>query len=140
MRTNRIEWADAERTTYFHASLLTDDGDLAESVPVPIGDVRVELPVDYRANVGYDVERWGAVAEFGRGLQGKSFHGGVEYRFATIDVRGGAVYSRELWNPAAGVGFNMNQRVSLDLALYSDSANIERKRNPALAVSMRFNR
>lgn len=85
---------------------------------MPIGDVRVELPVDYRANVGYDVERWAAVAEFGRGLQGKSFHGGGEYRFGAVDVRGGAVYSREFWNPAGGVGFNMSPRVALDGALY----------------------
>jgi hypothetical protein len=137
---NRIDWSAAERTTYYHASLLQGSGDLIEGVPVPVGDVRVELPVDYRANVGYDVERWAAVAEFGRGLQGDSFHGGGEYRFATIDVRGGAVYSRELWNPAAGVGFNVSQSTSLDVAVYSNSANVERKRNPAIAVSLRFNR
>ncbi len=137
---NRINWSGVERTTYFHANLLTGDGDLTEGVPVPVGDVRVELPVDYRANVGYDVERWAAVAEFGRGFQGKSFHGGGEYRFGAIDVRAGAAYSRELWNPSGGVGFNMSQGTSLDLALYSNSANVERKRNPALAVSLRFNR
>jgi hypothetical protein len=137
---NRIEWSDVERTSYFHANLLTGDGDLTEGVPVPVGDVRVELPIDYRANVGHDVERWAAVAEFGRGMQGKSFHGGAEYRFGPIDVRGGAAYSRELWNPAAGVGFNISPRMSLDVALYSNSANVERERNPAIAVSLRFNR
>ena len=137
---NRIEWSDVERTSYFHANLLTGDGDLTEGVPVAVGDVRVELPIDYRANVGYDVERWAAVAEFGRGMQGKSFHGGAEYRFGPVDVRGGAAYSRERWNPAAGVGLNMTPRVSLDVAVYSNSANVERKRNPAVAVSLRFNR
>ena len=137
---NRIEWTDAVRTTYFHANLLTGDGDLTEGVPVAVGDVRVELPIDYRANVGYDVERWAAMAEFGRGYQGTSFHGGGEYRFGPIDVRGGAVYSRELWNPAGGIGFNMNERVSLDVAVYANSANVERKRNPAIAVSLRFSR
>jgi hypothetical protein len=137
---NFIDWTDAEQQTYFHANLLQGSGDLLESQPVPVGDVRVELPVDYRANVGYDVGRWAAVAEFGRGLQGKSFHGGGEIRLGTIDVRGGAVYSRELWNPAAGVGLNMSDRAAIDVALYSNSANIERKRNPAIAVSLRFNR
>ena len=137
---NRIEWSDAVRTAYFHANLLTGDGDLTEGLPVPVGDVRVELPVDYRANVGYDVERWAAVAEFGRGMQGESFHGGAEYRFGPVDVRGGAVYSRELWNPAAGVGLNISPRTSVDVAVYSNSANVERKRNPAIAVSLRFNR
>jgi hypothetical protein len=139
---NRINWTDVERTTYVHDSLLagSGDGELNEGLPVAVADVRVELPVDYRANVGYDVERWAAVAEFGRGYQGKSFHGGGEYRLGAVDVRGGAVYSREMWNPAAGVGFNMSPRTSLDVALYANSANVERKRNPALAVSLRFNR
>jgi hypothetical protein len=137
---NRIEWTDVEQTPYFHSNLFLGEGDLTEGVTMPVGDVRVELPVDYRANAGYDVERWGVVAEFGRGLQGNSFHGGGEYRFGAIDVRGGAVYSRELWNPAGGVGFNMSPNVALDVALYSNSANVERERRPAIAVSFRLNR
>ena len=137
---NFIDWTDVEQTTYFHANLLQGDGDLIEGVPVPIGEVRVELPIDYRANVAYDPGPWAAVAEFGRGLQGKSFHGGGEIRLGMIDLRGGAVYSRELWNPAGGVGVNMSDRVALDLAVYGNSANIERKRHPAIAVSLRFNR
>lgn len=137
---NRIDWSDAERTAYFHTNILTGAGDLIEGVAVPVGKVRVELPVDYRANVGYDVDRWAAMVEFGRGLQGTSFHGGGEYRRGAIDVRGGAVYSRELWNPAGGVGLNLSRRLSLDMAAYSHSANLERKRNPAIAVSVRFNR
>ena len=137
---NRIEWSDVEQTAYFHDNLLSGDGDLTERDPVSVGDVRVELPVDYRANVGYDADRWAAVAEFGRGLQGNSFHGGAEWRLGIVDVRGGAVYSRELWNPAAGIGVNMGQRTSLDVAVYSNSANVERRRNPAVAVSLRFNR
>jgi hypothetical protein len=137
---NRINWTDVERTAYFHANLLTGDGDLIEGPPVPAGDVRIELPVDYRVNVGYDVEQWAAVAEFGRGLQGSSFHGGGEYRLGRVDVRGGGVYSRELWNPSAGVGVDLSDRVALDVALYSNSANVERKRNPAVAVSIRLNR
>jgi hypothetical protein len=107
---------------------------------VQVGEVRVELPIDYRTNVGYSVERWAAVAEFGRGLQGKSFHGGGEIRLGTVDVRAGAVYSREMWNPSTGVGLDMSDRVALDVAVYSNSANVERKRNPAIAVSLRFNR
>jgi hypothetical protein len=137
---NRIDWADAEQTTYIQANLVQGNGDLIDIGSVPVGDVRVELPIDYRANVGYDAGRWAAIAEVGRGLQGESFHGGAEIRLGTIDLRGGAVYSRELWNPAGGVGINMNDRIALDVAVYGNSANIERKRNPAIAVSLRFNR
>jgi hypothetical protein len=137
---NRINWTGVEQTTYFHTDLVTGAGDLIEGVPVSRDDVRVELPVDYRTNVGYDAERWAAVAEFNRGLQGKAFHGGGEYRFGPIDVRGGAVYVRELWNPATGIGIHLSQRTALDVAVYSNSANVERKRNPAVAFSFRFNR
>jgi hypothetical protein len=45
-----------------------------------------------------------------------------------------------MWNPAGGVGFNMSQRLALDVALYGNSANVERKRHPAIAASLRFNR
>jgi hypothetical protein len=106
---------------------------------VPLGEVRVELPIDYHANVGYTVDRWAAVAEFGRGLQGNSFHTGAEMRMGAVDARGGAVYSRERWNPTAGVGLNVNDRVGVDVAVYANSANVERKRKPAIAVSLRFN-
>jgi hypothetical protein len=137
---NRIDWSGVEQTTYFLESLSTGDGDLVERGPVSLGNVRVDLPVDYRANVAYDVDRWAAVAEFGRGLQGPSFHGGGEYRLGAIDLRGGAVYSRQFWNPAGGIGVNLTGRTSLDLAVYANSANVERKRRPALAISLRFNR
>jgi hypothetical protein len=137
---NRLNWSEVERTIYSQSSLVTGNDDLDEGVPVPVADVRVELPVDVKANIGYDVDRWAVVAEVGHGFNGKSFHGGAEYRFGAIDVRGGGVYSRELWNPSAGVGLNMSQRVSLDVAVYSNSANVERKRNPAVAVSIRLNR
>lgn len=137
---NRLDWTEVERTIYSQDNLVTGSGDLNEGIPVSVADVRVELPIDYKANIGYDVERWAAVAEFGNGFNGTSFRGGGEYRFGRVDVRGGAAYSRELWNPAGGVGFNMSERVGLDVALYSNSANVERKRNPALAVSIRLNR
>jgi hypothetical protein len=136
---NFINWTETEQTSYFHANLLQGDGDLIEGVPVPLGEVRVELPIDYHANVGYTVDRWAAVAEFGRGLQGNSFHSGAEMRMGAVDARGGAVYSRERWNPTAGVGLNVNDRVGVDVAVYANSANVERKRKPAIAVSLRFN-
>jgi hypothetical protein len=45
-----------------------------------------------------------------------------------------------VWNPSAGVGLNISDRVALDVAVYGNSAHVERKRNPAIAVSLRFNR
>jgi hypothetical protein len=95
--------------------------------------------VDYRGNVGYRADKWSAVAEAGKGYGGNSFHGGYEYRFDALAVRGGGIYSREMWNPTGGVGINLGPRVAVDVAMYGNAANIERKRHPAMAVSLRFN-
>ena len=137
---NRINWKDVEQTTYTLRNPFLGDSTFVETVPLPLGEVRVELPVNYRGNVGYNADAWSAIAEVGKGFGGNSFHGGYEYRFSRIELRGGAGYTREMWNPAGGVGFNMSERLALDVALYGNSANVERKRNPALAVSLRINR
>jgi hypothetical protein len=79
------------------------------------------------------------VAEAGKGYGGNSLRGGYEYRLSAIALRGGAMYTRELWNPSAGVGFGIGGRMALDLAVYGNAANVERKRHPAIAVSLRFN-
>ena len=136
---NRINWTNVERTTYALGNPFLGDSTFIESVPAFVGDKAVTLPVDYRGNVGYRADTWSAIAEAGKGYGGKSFHGGYEYRFGTLAVRGGGLYSRQMWNPAAGIGINMGQRVALDLAMYGNAANIERKRHPAVAVSLRFN-
>lgn len=136
---NRIDWTNVERTTYSLGNPFLGDSDFAESVPTFIGDAALTLPVDYRGNVGYRADKWSAIAEAGNGYGGTSFHGGYEYRFDALAVRGGGVYSREMWNPAGGVGINMGSRAAVDLAVYSNSANVERKRRAAVAVSLRFN-
>jgi len=137
---NRIDWKDVEQTTYSMGNPFLGDSTFIETVPVPVGEARIELPVNYRGNIGYNADRWSAIAEAGKGFGGNSLHGGYEYRFGRLEVRGGAGYTREMWNPAGGVGLNMSPRVALDVALYSNSANIERKRHPAIAASLRFNR
>ena len=52
---------------------------------------------------------------------------------------GGAFYGREKWNPTVGVGLSMGKRLALDLAAYGTTANAERERRTALAVSLRIN-
>lgn len=136
---NRITWTNVERTSYSLSNPFLGDSDFAESLAQPMGDVAVTLPVDYRGNVGYRADRWSAVAEAGRGYGGTSFHSGYEYRFNVLAVRGGGMYSRQLWNPSGGVGVNLGPRVALDVAMYGNAANVERKRRPAIAVSLRFN-
>ncbi|HXD21324.1 MAG TPA: hypothetical protein VN654_30160 [Vicinamibacterales bacterium] len=136
---NRINWTNVERTTYSLGNPFLGDSDFVESFPTFVGDRQLTLPVDVRGNVGYRADKWTAVGEAGKGYGGKSLHGGYEYRFSALAVRGGAIYARQMWNPSAGVGINMSQRVALDVAMYGNATNVERKRHPALAVSLRFN-
>jgi hypothetical protein len=65
---------------------------------------------------------------------------GTSTGWAPFDLRGGAAYSRELWNPTAGIGLNLGQRLSLDMAAYGTTANAERERRMAFAFSLRINR
>jgi hypothetical protein len=137
---NHIEWSDAVRTTYALGNPFLGESEFVESDPTAVGHTRVELPVQYRGNVGYRTDGGAAIAEVGRGFGGNSFHGGYEHRMGMIDLRGGAMYSREMWNPTAGLGLNLGRRSAIDVAVYGNAANVERKRQPALAVSFRLNR
>ena len=136
---NRITWTGVQRTTYTLGDLLTG-GDIIEGPDVPVADTRVELPVDYRGNVAYHAMRWSAVADAGHGFQGGSFHGGGEYRFPAVAVRGGGFYTRSQWQPTAGVGFSLGSRAGLDFAVYGTSGNAARERRAAFAASLRIGR
>ena len=135
---NQMEWNDVERTVHVLGNLF-QGGDFLETPALPIADVTVTLPRDVHAYAGYRTDTGLFIGDFGRGFQGTSFHGGYEHRFGAIDLRGGGLYSRDVWQPTGGVGLNMGDRVSLDLAAYGTSANVERKRRMAIAVSLRFN-
>jgi hypothetical protein len=137
---NRITWTGVEQTTYSLNSLLSGNGAFLESAQRSLGDVRVELPIDYRANVSYRVEPLWILAEIGHGFGGTSFHGGVEKRFERVALRGGARYTLRDWNPTGGIGFDLTRRIGLDLGAFGTSANIERKRRLAFAASIRIRR
>lgn len=136
---NRIDWSSLEQKTLTLASLTSGDSDFRETTTIAAGDTRVELPVDYRGNVGYHTDRWSAVAEVGHGFGGGSFHGGLERRFNRIELRGGGRYTFEKWNPTGGIGFNLSPKISVDVAAFGTHTNIERKRQLAIAASLRFN-
>lgn len=134
---NKIDWTDVSRQSYTINSLLTG-GDFVESPAVSVGDVRVELPVEYRAHTAYNGSVIGGAAEFARGLQGKQFRGGLEFLFGRMALRGGARYLRDRWEPSGGLGFNLSSRVGIDVAAFSTSANVQRKRHLAIATSLRL--
>jgi hypothetical protein len=136
---NRIDWRDVERTDYYLTSLL-GGGDFLETPEIFLGDVRAELPVEYRANGSYNAERWTAIAEFGRGFMGTSFRAGYEQRLGRVQLRGGGRLIQERWEPSGGVGFNFTDGFGIDVAAFGTSANVERSRHLALAVSLRLMR
>jgi hypothetical protein len=136
---NRINWKDVERTNYVLDSLF-NGGDFVDLPTVPIGDERVELPVDYRANGAYAADTWSAVTEFGHGYNGTSFRAGFEQRFKRTQLRGGGRYIKERWEGTGGVGFNFTDTFGVDVGLFSTSANLERQRHLAIAVSLRLMR
>ncbi|MGE3705868.1 MAG: hypothetical protein AB7I13_11380, partial [Vicinamibacterales bacterium] len=136
---NRIDWTDVSRQSYTLNSLLTG-GDFVESPAVPVDDLRVELPVEYRAHTAYSGSVIGGAAEYARGLQGKQFRGGLEFIVGRLALRGGARYLRDRWEPSGGLGFNLSSRVGIDVAAFSTSANVQRKRHLAIATSLRLMR
>ena len=136
---NRIKWSEVQQTTYALDSLFSG-GDFVDFPGVPMGDAKVELPVDVRGNVAYNAPAWTAIAEFGNGYNGTSFRGGYEQRFSRIQLRGGGRYIKERWEPTGGAGYNFSDRFGIDVAAFGTSANLERKRHVAIAVSLRFMR
>jgi hypothetical protein len=137
---NRITWNDVERQTFVLQSLLNGGEFVETTFPGFVEPRRVELPVDYSTNVGYSADTWSVVSQYTHGFQGDNFRGGGEYRFGPVDLRGGARFSQDRWHPTVGAGFNFTPRFSLDVALYASSTNLERRRNPVMALSLRFNR
>jgi hypothetical protein len=134
---NRIDWTSVERTDYVLDNLFSG-GEFQDFPTVPVPDVRAELPVDVRANGGYNADAWSAIAEYGHGYNGTTFRGGIEQRLAQVQLRVGSRYIKERWEPTFGAGFNFSDRAGIDAALFGTSANVERKRHWALAVSFRL--
>ena len=136
---NHIDWNDVERVAYTIGDLIAGDGEFAETAAASIDRMRTELPVDYRLDAGYLAGKWEVQTEYSSGFQGNSFRAGYERDLGVVEVRGGAFYGREKWNPTVGVGLSMGKRLALDLAAYGTTANAERERRTAVAVSLRIN-
>ena len=134
---NRMDWTGVERTDYVLDSLFSG-GDFVDLPTIPTGDARVELPVDIRANGAYNADEWMGIVEYGHGYNGTSFRAGYEQRFNRFQLRGGGRYIKERWEPTGGVGFNLSQGFGVDVAAFGTSANLERKRRMAIAVSLRL--
>ena len=137
---NRINWNDLRRKQFRQESLL-DGGDYIEEwLPVTSADTKVTLPVEYIGNAGYHRGKWAALVEVSHGFQGAGFHGGIEYRLKHFEFRGGGRYGLDRWHPSGGIGFNLGEKFSIDVAAFGTTTNIERQLKPGIAISIRLNR
>ncbi len=136
---NHITWSGVERTSYSIGNLLSGNSNFIQSATNRLGDIDVVLPVDVRGDLAYHEANWSALTAVGRGFNGVTFHAGYERRLGHAALRVGAFHSNGSWEPTGGVGLPLGERVAVDLAAYGTSANIERERHIAVAVSVRVN-
>ena len=136
---NHIIWTGVTQTGYALGNLQSGNSDFLQSTKIALPDARVELPVDFRTNVTYTGDYWTGIVEAGHGFGGASFRAGWEQRLRVIEVRGGLRYTFSMWNPTAGIGLNLSRAVGLDVAVFGTATNIERKRQTAIAASIRIN-
>ena len=138
---NRINWKDLSSRQYVLQSLfLGGDFQTLQGAPIPSPQA-VKLPVRYSGSGSYHADRWSASAEVGRDLAEEfKFNAGGEFLVGRLALRGGTRYSRQIWHGATGVGFNITGGFGIDVAAFHNSANIEERRRPSFALSLRFNR
>jgi len=137
---NRINWDSMVRKQFIMSSLFTGGNFVDQRAPIA-PTLKVELPIDYTWNVGFNQKAWSTAVEMSHGYQGTGFHAGIEYRLLSLfEFRGGLRYGLDRWHPCGGVGLNLGKRFSIDYALFGSTTNIERDLKPAMALSLRFNR
>jgi hypothetical protein len=143
---NQIKWTNVEGTNYTLGNLFTG-GEFLESEAVPLPDVTIKQPLQYTTNAGYHADHWTVMGQYTvktsdyapdkDRLNTSTLHAGFEYRFLVLEPRGGVYYSRDRWQPAAGLGVNLGN-FGIDGAVYSTDANVQRKRHAAFALSLRI--
>ncbi len=137
---NQITWQEIERQGFVLTSLF-DGGDFIElTFPGVEPSRRVEQPVEYSGNAAYSSGPWSVQSQFSQGYRGRKFRGGAEVRLGAIDLRGGLRLSEDHWHPTAGVGWNLTPTFGVDVAVFATSANLEKRRDAAVAVSLRLTR
>jgi hypothetical protein len=107
-------------------------------LPVPAGDLRIELPEQYVANMGYSIGPWTVRTDWSYDLQKLGARAGGEYRAGPVAFRGGVRYGTQTWNPTGGIGFNFTRRFGIDVGLFGNTLNLEQRRNVSVAVSLRI--
>jgi len=144
---NSMEWTDFSQDNYFMATSLQTGLEFSStSVTPPVSSLTVKLPIVISESLAFQAGGWGfmgtlAQKKAGSGVAGygeKSMSAGIERKFGPFWLRGGGRYAREKWDPT--YGFGIGNRIALDVGFYGTHANLEGKRQTAMAISLRFNR
>jgi len=136
---NRIDWKDLILKKFFMESILEGGDFVEEWIPLSNTNLRAELPTQYSGSASYTRKALTVGAEISRGYQDLALHAGAEYRLRIIEFRGGMRYGMDRYHPNAGLGINLGSLVSLDVAAYWSTTNIERELRPGVAASLRIN-
>ncbi len=134
---NQIEWTGFKQRSLTLTSLTTGADFVDASGPSAVTSRIVKLPVVKTGNLGFHTSSWGGAGSLTDGYNGKSFNGGLERRVGPLWLRGGGRKSRGKWDPT--YGFGIGNKIGLDFGFYGTHANLENKRQNAMAVSIRFN-
>ena len=134
---NQIDWTDFVLKRFTLTSLVQGSDFVQQTLPTSLTNVTVKLPVVTSGNVGFDAGGWAFTTSAMHGFNGNSFHGGLERRLGPFALRGGARYSRQRWDPT--YGFGIGRKVALDVGVFGTHANLQEKRETAIAVSLRIN-
>ena len=134
---NQIDWTDLTLKRFTLTSLVQGAEFVEQELPTSLTNLTVKLPVVTSGNFGFDAGGWAVSTTAMHGYNGNSFHGGVERRLGLFAVRGGARYSRERWDPT--YGFGIGRKIALDVGFFGTHANLQDKRQTAIAVSLRIN-
>jgi hypothetical protein len=135
---NQITWSDMAHEQITLSALLSGLDFVTTTLPAPMAPAVVKLPVQYSAGSAYHAQKWTVLGHFSRRLNGPEYHAGAEYRLGPLAFRGGGRYSKDIFNPTGGVGFNLTSHFGIDAALFTNSANAQQDRRVSTALSLRF--
>jgi len=135
---NAITWRNVGERNYSLGSLTSGNRLFTVTPVVARGDVRVALPATYRGNASYRGDRWSAMAEVAHDFANASLRLGFEERFRRAELRGAVSNYGDTWLPSGGFSLQIAPRFWVDTAMFSATANIERRTQYSLAMSVRI--
>jgi len=138
---NQIVWKDIVHTQYtldFLLNGLSSGLDFVKtSMPATSPTITVKLPVQYAGGAAYHTKKWTGRGQLARGVNGREYHFGGEYKLGPLDLRGGGRVVHQVFNPMGGAGLNFTKHFGVDAAVFSTISNAQQDRRASIAFSFR---